>query len=397
MSFRRLISFMRGGAVKDEYSNTEINRTISSGHETIILKRGAGRGSITLSPMRTLSLEPFSYPFQNTGKIRDALRLQALPYTAGGSLEIFPVVLSKSGRGSSGIVWYVSPSELEAPSSGSGKVWPSPLPFVSELEEYGCNGVTESVDEENVCSILWQSGRPVMYRWSRNAPGIIGATNSWYDEYCRSCGLERGGTYTADLSGMDDDLTGIISRSVRICPWIAGVNISREALEGARDLERALGVLARVSLWLLAAGGIMLSAEALRWRHVENEIVKARSRNEEYYRQTFDPSHTGRISNPVTLARDRIASLTGKSDDGRELDEVLADMGEIFASKKDSRITLDTIRYNADGTDCTGTAPDMTTVLEFRRAWEDKAGHVQVDNTQFVSGIGYRFDLRIRW
>ena len=70
-------------------------------------------------------------------------------------------------------------------------------------------------------------------------------------------------------------------------------------------------------------------------------------------------------------------------------------MGEVFSAV--SGITIDIVRYNADGIDCTGVAPDMTTALNFRKAWEDKANLVQVDNTQFVSGIGYRFDLRVRW
>ena len=39
----------------------------------------------------------------------------------------------------------------------------------------------------------------------------------------------------------------------------------------------------------------------------------------------------------------------------------------------------------------------MTTILNFRKAWSDYASAVQVDNTQFVAGIGYRFDLRVRW
>ena len=77
------------------------------------------------------------------------------------------------------------------------------------------------------------------------------------------------------------------------------------------------------------------------------------------------------------------------------MDEVLADLGEVFGQV--SGINIDTIRYNADGIDCGGVAPDMTTALNFRKAWEDKANLVQVDNTQFVSGIGYRFDLRVRW
>ena len=75
----------------------------------------------------------------------------------------------------------------------------------------------------------------------------------------------------------------------------------------------------------------------------------------------------------------------------------MADLGEIFGEEQHKTVTLDVIRYNSEGFDCTGTAPDMTTVLNFRKAWEDRDNKAQVDNTQFVAGIGYRFDLRVRW
>ncbi len=80
---------------------------------------------------------------------------------------------------------------------------------------------------------------------------------------------------------------------------------------------------------------------------------------------------------------------------------MLADLGEIYRESRGSGssmdIRLDIIRYNSEGIDCTGSAPDMTTILNFRKSWEGRAQLSQVDNTQFVSGIGYRFDLRVRW
>lgn len=363
------------------------------------LKPGTGKHTIILAPMKSLSLEEFSYPFQNTTKIRDALRLQVMPYTQAGGMEIFPVVLAKSGGRSSGIVWYVSHHELDIPSSGSSvRTWPAPLAFVSELSEYGGNGATIWVDEENICSILWQSNRPVMYHWRKHSgENSLDSEVSMYDEYCREREIERGGDYVFNaLDGEAlDDLPEIVSESVKICAWIPGVNLSRKVLEGARDLERTLRLLAKVSLWILVAGAIVLGGEIFSWYDADAEVRNIRERSEKFYRETFDPERTGRISNPVTLARDKIASLTGKGEEGHPLDEVLADLGEIHSSNKD--ITIDIIRYNQEGIDCTGTAPDMSSVLNFRRSWEDKANLVQVDNTQFVAGIGYRFDLRIRW
>ena len=60
-------------------------------------------------------------------------------------------------------------------------------------------------------------------------------------------------------------------------------------------------------------------------------------------------------------------------------------------------ITIDIVRYSNEGMDCTGVAPDMSTILNFRKLWEGKVNLVQLDNTQFVAGVGYRFDLRLRW
>ena len=135
----------------------------------------------------------------------------------------------------------------------------------------------------------------------------------------------------------------------------------------------------------------------MRWQQLTGQIMEVRTRSENYYRQTFEPQRTGRIANPVAFARDKIAELSGTGTTGHPIEEVMADLGEIFGNEQHKGVTLDVIRYNAEGFDCTGTAPDMSTVLNFRKAWEDRDNKAQVDNTQFVAGIGYRFDLRVRW
>lgn len=393
--YRRVIDVKSKIKNEDGTETEEITRAVR------LITEGTGKTLVTLVPMKSLSLEDFSFPFRNTTKIRDALRLKVMPYTAGGEVEIFPVTVSNVGKNTEGLAWYVSPEELEVPSPNTGKIWPAPLPFVSGLSENDGNGVTMWVDEENVCSILWQSNKPVMYRWRKLTNSQTPSNElKWYDGYCASQELERGGNFTVNATGndlADEGFSEIISESVKTCAWLSEVNLSRSALEGARDLERTVNILTRASCWLLAAGVLMLGAEVVRYNLLGKELSEVRSRSENYYRTTFDPQHTGRISNPVTLARDRIASLTGKGEEGHPLDEVLADLGEVFKDFKDTGTTIDIIRYNLEGIDCTGSAPDMTTVLNFRKSWESKANLVQVDNTQLVSGIGYRFDIRVRW
>ena len=139
-------------------------------------------------------------------------------------------------------------------------------------------------------------------------------------------------------------------------------------------------------------GGLALGGSFLRWQQVTGQIQEVRTRSENYYKQTFEPERTGRIANPVAFARDKIAEISGTGTAGHPIEEVMADLGEIFGQAQNKTVTLDVIRYNSEGFDCTGTAPDMTTVLNFRKAWEDRDNKAQVDNTQFVAGIGYRFE-----
>ena len=379
---------------------------------TVKLVSSAGdsrKNVITLVPMKSLSLEDFTLPFSNSTKIREALRLQVLPFSAAGELELFPVVINKTGRGVNGIAWYVSPEELDIPAyaygrGDSGKIWPAPLPFISELAKYNGTGVTMWIDEENICSLLWQENKPVLYRWRKNTgDGAESKEISWYDSYCKAREIDRGGTFAVNAAGdvdddeVDEDFCEMVNESVNICPWIKTVNLSRSALQGARNLERTVQLLTRVALWLLVLGAITLGAGLLRWNQVNEQIQEVRTRSENFYRQTFDPERTGRISNPVTLARDKIAELSGTKTEGHPLEEILADIGDVFTVVSSHDITLDIVRYNSEGIDCTGTGPDMSTILNFRKAWEDRGINAQVSNTQFVAGIGYRFEMRVRW
>ena len=149
-------SFLRRGG--SDFENVVFRRVIGEEVRSV----GSGRRAVTLVPMRSLSLDAFSFPFSNAAKVREALRLQVLPYAAAGAVEIFPVILERAGRGASGVVWYVSPEELASlPEEAAGMVWPAPLPLASRVEG---TGVTLWADEENLCSLLWQGYKPVLNR-----------------------------------------------------------------------------------------------------------------------------------------------------------------------------------------------------------------------------------------
>ena len=402
---------VKGKGAKKGFEDTEFRRAIGENTGIVAEPLGERKNIIILAPMKSLSLEDFKFPFSNSTKIREALKLQVMPFSAAGSLEIFPIAITKTLRGeqkgTEGIVWYVSPEELELSDievSVPKKIWPAPLAFISRLEKYNGTGVTMWIDENNISSMLWQNNRPILSRWRKfTGKGSEEHELEWYDEYCKNREIERGGNFTVNAAGnirnpeADEMFYDIVNESLQICPWLSEVNLSRSAIEGERDLERIVRLLTRVSAWLLIIGGIVLGSNLLSLYKLQRQIAELRSSSESIYREVFDPSHTGRIANPVTLARDKIAEISGTGTDNHTLEEMLSDMGEIFASDQDMKITIDTVRYNNEGIDCTGVSPDMSTILKFRKLWESKVNLVQLDNTQFVSGVGYRFDLRLRW
>jgi hypothetical protein len=79
------------------------------------------------------------------------------------------------------------------------------------------------------------------------------------------------------------------------------------------------------------------------------------------------------------------------------INEALADLGTIFEQYPSIDVTLDFARYNPDGVDYTGSAPDVEAAQEFRRAWAERAGSALLGNVQNAPGVGYRFDLSVRW
>lgn len=359
------------------------------------------RRAAVLVPMRSLSVSSFAFPFGSVMRVREALRLQILPLLSGapaGGMELFPTVLERTPRSSAGVVWYASAAELDVPELPAlpSLVWPAPLPLVSRV---GGTGVTLWADEENLCSLLWREGRPELCRWRARAGSGAEAELEWYDRYCRAQGLERGESFVLDATDPKEleALGGIVRESLARYPWIGTVNLSRTALEGAVGLERSVRLLTRVAGWALLMGVLVLAGNLLRWHQVRGGAEAARSRTEALYREVFEPERTGRIANPVTLARDRLAELRGTDAEGRNLEDALAELGTVFAENPSMDVTLDVLRYNSEGLDCTGSAPDMSTVLAFRKAWEGRASLSQLDNTQSVPGLGYRFDLRVRW
>ena len=387
-------SFLRRGAPRRE--GVELHRVVGGGARPVG-GTGAARGSlvVTLVPMRSLSVDAFAFPFAGTSRVREALRLQAMGYVAGGGIEIFPVLTERAGKGSRGVAWYVSPHELVLPEgTPRGLAWPAPLALVSRVDGAGA---VLWLDEEAACTMIWRDGLPVAVRWRPRGRATPEGEMAWADAWCAEQGIERGGSFVFDATdeARRPELEGLVIEALALCPWLRSVDLSRRALEGAEGLERGVRMATSVALWAFVAGALVLGGSLARLDQTQRRIEAARARTEALYKEAFDPTHEGRVRDPVGLARERLAALRGGGE-GRALDEALSALGETFADAS-LDVTLDVLRYNPEGLDCTGLAPDMGTVLTFRKAWEGRAASAQLSDTQNVPGAGYRFGLRVRW
>ena len=358
--------------------------------------------AVLLAAFKSVAITPFSFPFNNVLRVREALKLQTLPYAAAGEMELFPSVLEKTSRSCNGVALFIPSSELEnfsmPPLRIENRVWPAPLILVSKV---GGEGVTFWMDEENICSILWRSSTPVFYRWKpRVGEGTLEKELAWYELYCRSRGEEAGEVFVLDATVPPElaEVPDIAMKSVALCPWIGDVNISRSALDSAVVLERMVRSLSKAASWILIMGLLVLAGNGLRYYEARQNIDALRRRTVELYRSVFEPSRTGAISDPLGLARSTVQQLRGGSSEGHSISDMFADLGAIFEQNLSMDVTLDVARYNSDGVDYTGSAPDMETIQEFRRAWVEKAGSVQLGNLNTIpGGTGYRFNLSVKW
>jgi hypothetical protein len=363
------------------------------------------RHIVLMTPLKSVAVSPFSFPFNNVLRIREALKLQTLPYAAAGGMDLFPSITAKTPRSSAGVVWFVPSNELEAATSLSGRleagrveisVWPAPLPLVSKVHG---DGAVFWLDRSNICSMLWREGLPVLYRWKARARTTLDAELEWFRSYCKSREEELGEFFVLNAEEPSElaALPEIAKESLALYPWLGEVNLSQRALDSAVVVERTVNFLSRVAFWVLIMGIFVLSGNALRYYEARRSIGEIRDQSSELYRSVFEPSRTGRIADPMGLARAKVEELKGGPAEGHPLNEVLADLGSIFEQNPSMDVTLDAIRYNVDNVMYSGNSPDREKIQDFWSAWTERADNVPYPSVNPAPGVGYRFDMTVRW
>lgn len=338
---------------------------------------------------RELSFHPFSFPFGDPARVRQALSLQLSSLLGGTATRprLHPVILQRDKDHSKGFA-LVFPEAL-GPSGDPAvktRLFPAPLALAGAL---GGHGLGVWADEENVACVLWREGVPVLYRCSPRTEGEPGEVIEW---------IRRSSETEIDVLLLDsrgnpealEQLQAEARRTWAAFPALAALDLSSRQMESALRLESFSSILKPVLSALLvlgllfdAAAGCALLSAKIRLSGYEEASIRL-------YRQVFDP--TGPVLDPLSQAKARLAKAQG-TDSANGLAGSLAMLGRA-AESAGSGIVLDAIRFSERQAEISGKGPSVEAIRAFQQALD--AGDSSLEDLQQLPGGFFRFKVTVR-
>ena len=378
---------------------------------------------------RMLSVSGYKFPFSNPVRIREAINLQTVTYSGGTPIQIFPVPVNKSSKETSGFSFFLPDSELaefeKITEDTSSPIFPAPLALPSSVDG---NGITIWKDEKNICSVIWRSGVPELYRWHANKESALDSEISWLKKYCASKEIEeKRDVFIFDAVNDMENLLPIIKESFALFPWLKEVNLSRGAINSVMILERFVRFTSKAAMWLAIFGTMFAFGARMNYSTISEALENIRGNSERLYREVFDSN--GRIVDAVSQARGKINELRGSGASGKSMSDILSELGfSMIVKPSDSglpsnvessdldlplnvdpsnfelppnaelrKITLDNLSYSNDSATIDGSVDDMRTIQNFRAALSATGANVTLGSVQQIPGGGFRFNLVMRW
>ncbi len=337
-------------------------------------------------PFRTLSLEPFSFPFAHRGRIRDALKMQyhhLLPNPEG--VEILPLVFSRRGKQSRGTAWIWSREEGRSwewcPPKEGRKVlyWPLPLLFIplpeegaQEFRALGCEEKTSGAS-----LVVFREGTPFLYRYSRHLPR---------EEQLRE---ELGGDFHYTVINPEDpgetpeEFWHRWSAFWNAYPQLHEMDLSAGGVEHLFAWDERLLPLLRL-LSAVLAGGLFFSGL------LGYSIYESRQQQDLYeekmhgaYAQTFP---NDRIRDPLSQARGKLRALGNPGEkSGMDLEEILIFLGNTWKDLPPG-VVAESLRFTSQRVEVVGSAPEVSHVQQIRRAFPQGSLQASLEGVQQIPG-----------
>ena len=351
---------------------------------------------VLLYPFRTLSVQPFSYPFGNVLRIREALNLQYRNLLLGGQgVEVLPTVWRREGKGASGVAWFWSREELSFLENLPGRnltVWPLPLAFAASVEG---DGVALWSDGEAVSSLAWRQGMPFLARWKALGAQGLEEEKSWF----RRVGGEALSFVEHAVDPRDPQealrrLGAAADATWRAFPLLHEVDLSTGGVDALVAWDQAL-------LSLRGPLGAMLVAGLL-FAGVEWGEVWSATRYQEGLQTSATSTYTqvfgGTPTDPLSQARSRLAEARGENRQARgaSVEDVIRFIGETL-SGLEGDVRLENLRYGATGAQLIGVVSDVGALTGVKESLKKGALSSRVGDVQQTPDGKVRFTVEVGW
>lgn len=339
---------------------------------------------------REMSFHPFSMPFSDLSKIRQAMALQLAPLMGEDPKQarIHPVVLHRDQDRTSGFALVLTGnlSSCEGPAEDQ-RLFPAPLALGGSLSGEGL-GVW--ADSENVSAVLWREGIPVLYRCSSRAEGEPGEVIDWIR---RSSGKPFEVLLLDSRADADagNRLEIEARRTWDTFPALASLDLSARQMDYARRMESLSSSIGPILAGFLVLGLLFAAIAGLDTLSSKNRLAGYEKGAIRLYREVFDPE--GPVRDPLSQAKARLAMATGQAN-GPSLAGSLAIVGR--AGKKASAgIQLESLRLSDQGTELSGKGASVETIRAFQQNLGNKES-TSLDDLQQLPGDQFRFRITVR-
>ena len=337
-------------------------------------------------PFRTLSLEPFAFPFTHRGRIRDALKMQyrhLLPNPE--KVEILPLISSRKGKQSRGAAWIWSREEGQSWEWSLRKegqkilYWPLPLLFMPLPEEgereYQALGCAEK--DAGASLVVFREGTPFLYRYSRHL--------SREEQLRREFGENL--HYTAinleDPGETPEEFWHRWSAFWHASPHLHEMDLSAGGVEHLFAWDERLMPLLHF-LGVLLAGGVFFAGL------LGYSIYEIRQQQDLYeekmHRAYAEAFPKDRIRDPLSQARGKLRALGNPGEkSGMDLEEVLIFLGDTWKDLPPG-VVAESLRFTSQRVEVVGSAPEVSHVQQIRRAFPQGTLQASLEGVQQIPG-----------
>lgn len=351
---------------------------------------GVKKTDIALVLFKTLSIKSFSYPFNSTAKVKEALSISVKQILGDGgdSVAVIPFFTKREKNLSNGCAFMISRDALdkaEQDLSENTYIWPAPLAFISEVNG---NGLVICVGG-GIQGMLFKNNTPILSLWMSNTSSVSDMED-WFKQYAITAGIVVDKVFIADLYTIDAlQVEKACQKSIAMIPILDGFSLAGRSAERKAGCDDFM-IKAFTTLRCAAVLGIIfaLFAGVLFIQSILYRDIFASLPSTVYFKAFGEPS-----SSPVSTVLKKVKLIP---EDGMSttIKDVLGSMSYAY-KESDKNLKVELFRYSDKSSEIQGTADSAEIAENFRANLAEKGFIAKMSDIRQIPKSGMRFSIAL--